>query len=94
MLAIHRSKALADIVANCLKTAHIWGLIQISDCCAPIAGDLSRAGLDNTGSNLQQGRFSRSIASDQRNAVACMDRKTGILNERFAPKSEGNVFQS
>ena len=94
MQVVGRPQPCFHISAHIGEAVHVRHLWQIADSCKGMFENLARCRFHHTGSNLEQGRFTRTITPDQRDAVAFAHRKACILQKRRAPEGELDLVEA
>ncbi len=87
------TEARLDIGADGGEAVHVRHLRQIADGCGRLAEDLAVLRLDLAGGDLQQRRFSRTVAADQRDAVAGRRRQFGAVEQRRAAERQHDAVE-
>ena len=82
------------IGANIGKAIHIRHLRKIADSCTRMFENLTRRCFHHTGGDLEQRGFTRTITSDQRDAIAFAYRKAGIFQKRRASEGELDLVEA
>ena len=73
--------------------AEIGVLRHVADFGIRLNKDISVIGLDQSGNNFQQSRFSRTVPSDQRNFIPLIDVQFHVFKQLFAAEADFNAFQ-
>ena len=90
---IARRQAGLDIGKRAGKAREVRLLRQIAHQRARLHEHRAAVRLDQTGRDLEQSRFARAIASDQRHALAGRDRQLRPGQQRRAAEGECDVFE-
>ena len=88
-----RSEVGAGIVEDCREAREVRLLRQIADGCTGLRDARAAICLDVSGGNLEQCRFTRSVAAHEANPVAGADFEIGTVEQRLGAKGDVDVGQ-
>lgn len=90
-IVMARFKARGCELAQCFKSGQVWMLVHISDRDTRRQNAGAGVGLDHPCHDLHQGRLARSVAPNQRNAVARLHHKVQAIKDRIAAEGQGDI---
>ena len=90
---VGRRQAGFDVSERGREPREVRLLRQIAHQRARLHENRAAVGLDQPGRDLEQGRFARAVAADQRHALAGRDRQLRAGQQRRAAEGERDVFE-